>query len=412
MATVSDVDADEAVDPNEASVLAAVDELLAAHPPATTDAREFLRAQYDAGLAWLHFPEGFGGRGISMGLQSVVDDRLRAAGAPPNGRMTNPIGAGQCAATVVMHGSDEQKNHYLPLLFTGEAQWCQLFSEPGSGSDLASLSTRAVRDGDEWIVNGQKVWTSGAMQARFALLLARTDPDAEKHAGLTAFAIDMEDPGVDARPLRNMGGGAEFCEVFISDVHIPDSERLGEPGAGWMVSNSTLAQERYNMPRVPNRGSGPIAGAIAAWERRADKTSPAAMVLKDQLMQHWVATEALRLLQARAAMMRARGTTGPEGSLGKLATSVVGRRLAEWAPSLLGADATLIDGYTGRGRMMAFDGTSNEYAIQHSLVGSPASAIAGGTDQIQRNIIGDRVLGLPREPAVDKGVPWNETLRN
>ncbi len=235
------------------------EELLAEHPPASTPAVAFLRAQYDAGLAWLHYPPGFGGLGASIEQQPLVDDLLAAAGAPPSGRITNRIGTGQCAATVLQCGSDEQKHHYLPALFTGEEPWCQLFSEPGSGSDLASLATRAALDGDEWVVDGQKVWTSGAHLARHALLLARTDPTAEKHAGLTAFAIDLHRPGVEVRPLRQMNGGAEFSEVFLSGARIPDAERLGDVGAGWAVAHQTLVLERYNMPRIPGRGEGPIA---------------------------------------------------------------------------------------------------------------------------------------------------------
>jgi alkylation response protein AidB-like acyl-CoA dehydrogenase len=270
-----------------------------------------------------------------------------------------------------------------------------------------------VRDGDQWIVNGQKVWTSGADRARYALLLARTDPDAEKHTGLTAFAVDVHAPGVEVRPLRQMDGGAHFSEVFLSDVRIPDSERLGEVGAGWTVAHATLAQERYNMPRIPARGSGAIALAMRAWRARSDRTSPPALALRDRLMQHWVEAEVLRLLQARAATLRALGGSGPEGSLGKLATSVVGRRLAEFMPALLGPDAMLIDGYDDVPSMMRRDQPlDGPYAIQRSVVRSPGTAIAGGTDQIQRNIIGDRVLGLPREPAVDRGVPWCRTLRN
>ena len=168
---------------DEAEVLAAADRLLSEYPPASTDPLVFLRAQYDAGLAWVQNPHGYGGLGASIELQALVDDRLKEAGAPLNGRSFNAIGAGQCASTVLGYGSEDQKQRYLPWVFTGEAKWCQLFSEPGSGSDLASLATRAVRDGDEWIVNGQKVWTSGAEDARYALLLARTDPEAEKHAG-------------------------------------------------------------------------------------------------------------------------------------------------------------------------------------------------------------------------------------
>ena len=394
-------------------VLQRVDAFLAEHPPAGTDPVEFLRAQYDAGLAWMHYPIGYGGSDAPIDVQAAVDDRFAAAQAPPSGRVTNPIGAGQCAATVLAYGSEEQKQRYLPALFTGVAEWCQLFSEPGSGSDLASLATRAIRDGSEWVVSGQKVWTSGAERARYALLLARTDPEAEKHAGLTAFAVDLEAQGVEVRPLRQMNGGVDFNEVFLSEVRIPDAERLGDVGAGWTVADATLAQERYNMPRIPNRGDGAIAVATAAWCARADHTSPEALVLKDRVMQHWVEAEVLRLLQARAATLRAAGGGGPEGSLGKLATSVVGRRLSEFLPSLIGADATLIDTYDGPPSMMRRDvPRGGAFTIQRSFVASPGIAIVGGTDQIQRNIIGDRVLGLPREPSVDRGVPWSETLRN
>jgi len=403
-----------AVSSDENAMLQRADRLLADHPPAWTDSVVFLRAQYDAGLAWVHFPVGYGGSGAAVELQPLVDDRLSAGGAPPNGRMTNAIGAGQCAATVLAFGSEQQKQRYLPAVFTGEAPWCQLFSEPGSGSDLASLATRATVDGDVWLVQGQKVWTTGAQHARFALLLARTDPDAEKHAGITAFAVDMQAPGVEVRPLRQMSGGAEFNEVFLTDVRIPDEERLGDVGHGWAVSNQTLVLERYNMPRIPSRGEGPIALAVEAWQARRDKTSPVALALKGRLMEHWVAAEVLRLLQARATSLRAVGGAGPEGSLGKLAVSVVGRRLAEFMPSLLGPEATLIDSYemadTPRPQRGSWDGVP--FGIQRAFVGSPGMAIAGGTDQIQRNIIGDRVLGLPREPSVDKGVPWSRTLRN
>ena len=286
---------------DETEVLARADQLLGEYPPASTDSVTFLRAQYDAGLAWVQNPPGYGGLGASIELQALVDDRLKEAGAPPNGRMFNAIGAGQCASTVLGFGSEDQKQRYLPWVFTGEAKWCQLFSEPGSGSDLASLATRAVRDGDEWIVNGQKVWTSGARGRPLRVAARGTDPEAEKHAGLTAFVIDMHDPGVEVRPLRQMNGGADFSEVFMSNVRIADSERLGDIGTGWAVSHHTLVQERYNMPRIPNRGEGQIGMLVEAWQHRVDKSSDSARALKDRLMQVWIEAEVLRLLQARAA---------------------------------------------------------------------------------------------------------------
>lgn len=402
--TIGDID--------EKAVEVAVDRLLEEYPPGGTDATVFLRAQFDAGLAYVWFPEGYGGLGLPLSLQGYVDDRLAAAGAPPSGRVTNAIAAGQGAATILAFGSEDQKRRYLRPLFTAELMGCQLYSEPGSGSDLASLATRAERDGDEWLVNGQKVWTSGAHRADIAILLARTDPNTPKHAGLTQFVLDMHDPGVEVRPLRQMSGGAEFNEVFLTDVRIPDSERLGPVNDGWAVSQHTLAAERYNMPRVAERGEGPIALAVETWTNRPDKTSPSARALRAELMRHWVDMEVVRLLQMRAVALRAAGNSGPEGSLGKLAVSVAGRRLGEWMPALAGASGAILEG--------GYDSLPDEPGAMRrapttpaaACVGSPGTAIAGGTDQIQRNIIGDRVLGLPREPAIDRGVPWSQTLRN
>jgi alkylation response protein AidB-like acyl-CoA dehydrogenase len=392
----------------------ALERLLRDHPPASTDPVKFLGAQFDAGLAYVWYPEGYGGLGLPISEQVRVDAVLETAGAPPSGRQTNAIAAGQGSATILAYGSEDQKRRYLRPLFTAEMMGCQLYSEPGSGSDLASLATRAVRDGDEWVVNGQKVWTSGAQRADTAILLARTDPDAVKHAGLTQFVLDMHAPGVEVRPLRQMTGGAEFNEVFLTDVRVPDAERLGPVNDGWAVSQHTLVYERYNMPQTPGRGEGAIAAAVAAWTARADKTSSTARALRAELMRHWVATEVVRLLQLRAGEMRARGSSGPEGSLGKLAVSVAGRRLAEWAPALLGPAGAVLDGpYPAPGDATTWGRRGYANAnLALACVGSPGMAIAGGTDQIQRNIIGDRVLGLPREPAVDRGVPWSETLRN
>ncbi len=400
----------------EQLALERVEILLRDHPPASTDPLDFLRAQFDAGLAYVYFPEGYGGLGLAPEIGELVDARLREAGAPPSGRVTNAIAAGQGAATVLTYGSEDQKERYLKPLFTGELMGCQLYSEPGSGSDLASLSTLAVRDGDEWVVNGQKVWTSGAHRAKWGLLLARTDPGVVKHAGLTQFVIDMEAPGVEVRPLRQMSGGAEFNEVFLTDVRIPDTERLGDIGDGWRGSQHTLVFERYNVGRVPGRGSGQIARAVEAWQARDDKTSPAAQALREELVRFWIDFEVLRLLQWRAGELRASGNTGPEGSLGKLATSLIGRRFGQWAPNLLGPAGMLMDGYdlpepSAPGRR----GDPNQrgtHDLQRGCVGSPGTAIAGGTDQIQRNIIGDRVLSLPREPMVDRDRPWNEIPRN
>src|ERR671913_2517102 len=246
---------------DEQLVLERLDALLAEHDPKSTDARAFLGAQFDAGLAWVHFPEGYGGLGVSPKLQRVVNERIAAVGGP-NSYWRNPIGSGMGAPTVVTHGSEEQKQRYLRPLFTGEEIWCQLLSEPGAGSDVASLATRAVRDGDEWVVNGQKVWTTLAHVSRWGLLVVRTDPEQPKHKGLTYFVVDIHAPGVEVRPLRQITGEAEFNEVFFTDVRIPDSMRVDDVGRGWAVSLTTLMNERGSIGgAIQPQGVGPIRGA-------------------------------------------------------------------------------------------------------------------------------------------------------
>jgi len=234
-----------------------VEALLASCPPDSTDKQAFLRARFDAGLAWVHFPEGLGGLGLARGLQPYVDRLLAEAGAPTNDPRAIGIGLGMAAPTILAFGTEEQKRTFLRPLWTGEEVWCQLFSEPGAGSDLAALATRAVRDGDEWVVNGQKVWTSSAHKARRAILVARTDPDVPKHAGLTYFLLDMTLPGVEVRPLRQITGEAEFNEVFLTDVRVPDAHRLGAGGSG----GELLAQPHPGEPehlRLDPTGHQPV----------------------------------------------------------------------------------------------------------------------------------------------------------
>ncbi len=380
----------------------AIDRLLREHPPEATDAVAFLRAQFDAGLAYVWFPVGYGGLEQVIEAQQAVDERLAAAGAPASGRVSNAVAAGQGAASIMAYGSEEQKQHYLRPFFTGELVGAQLYSEPGSGSDLASLSTRAERHDDEWIVNGLKVGSAVGGQADVAMLLARTDPSASSHAGLTQFILDMGTPGIEVRPVRQMTGRAAYAEVQLTDVPVPDSARLGQVNQGWSVSQHTLALERSSGHRMRDRGDGPIGMVVAAWQASPDKSSPAARALRSELMRHWVAAEVVRLLQLRSDVLRARGSSGAEASLRKLAVSTTGRRLAEWAPALLGpAGALLEEGYApvnagpaGRRRTTG--------SLVKACIASPGVAFAGGTDQIQRNIIGERVLGLPPEPAADR----------
>ncbi|HEY2331714.1 MAG TPA: acyl-CoA dehydrogenase family protein [Acidimicrobiales bacterium] len=402
-AKADDTSADRTATLTEADVLAMVDEVLAAHPPATTSRPDFLGARFDAGLGWVHFPVGLGGLGLPVQLQRPVDARFAAAGAP-DGRMVNTTAYGQGAATIVAYGTPEQKQRYLRPIFTCEEIWCQLFSEPGAGSDLASLATRAVKDGDEWIVNGEKVWTTRGHLARFGLLLARTDPDVEKHTGLTYFVLDMAQPGVEVRPLRQMTGDSSFNQVFMRDARIPDHERLGDVGQGWAVSHTTLMSERVGIAGGIGRGpANPMDNALGLWRQREDKTSAAALALKARMMHVWADAEVNRLTSARAVAMQQAGKAGPEGSIGKLAGAVLGARMAEITLDLLGPYGMLFGDYDEKGAAPT---------SQRSFVGSPSGSLAGGTNDIQRNIIGDRVLGLPREPAADKGIPWSKTLRS
>ncbi|MDT5353442.1 MAG: hypothetical protein QOJ56_1974, partial [Mycobacterium sp.] len=241
--------------------------LLDEHDPTSSDPRDFLAARFDAGLAWVHFPRGSGGLELPRSCQSQVEADLAAAGAPPGGGGRNGIGMGMAAPTIAGFGSAEQQRQFLRPLFTGEHIYCQLFSEPGAGSDLAGVATRAVRDGDDWIVNGQKVWTSGAQNAQMAILVARTDPTVPKHQGLTYFVCDMTVGGVDVRPLRQITGEAEFNEVFLTDVRVPDANRLGAVGGGWKVATTTLNNERVAIGSMlgVTRETGMIGKVTEAW---------------------------------------------------------------------------------------------------------------------------------------------------
>jgi len=274
-----------------------VREFLAAHDPAASDRLEFLRARFDAGLAWVHYPAGLGGQGLSRSLQPVADAEFAAAGAPTNRPERNGIGLGMAAPTILAYGSEEQKGRWLRPLWTGEEIWCQLFSEPGAGSDLASLATRAVPDGAEWVVNGQKVWTSSAHVARRALLVTRTDPDVPKHQGMTYFALDMTAPGVEVRPLRQITGEAEFNEVFLSDVRIPDADRIGAVGEGWQVSTATLMNERVAIGGTAAPREGGMIGTVArTWREHPELRTPG---LHDRMLRLWADAEVARLASER-----------------------------------------------------------------------------------------------------------------
>lgn len=251
-----------------------VEELLASHDPTTTSPASFLGAQFDAGLAWVHFPEGKGGLGISRGRQLEVDALLEAAAAPRPDFGRNSIGLGMAAPTMLAFGTEEMQQRHLRPLFSCTEIWCQLFSEPGAGSDLAGVATRAAPDGDEWVVDGQKVWTSGAHNADFAILLARTDTSVPKHAGMTYFVVDMTDPGVEVRPLRQITGEAEFNEVFLTGVRVPDAHRVGAVGQGWKVATTTLNNERVAIGAGSEREAGQIGLVTERWRRDPSVRTP------------------------------------------------------------------------------------------------------------------------------------------
>jgi alkylation response protein AidB-like acyl-CoA dehydrogenase len=392
-------------DPDEARVAAAIDKLLTDFPPKSTEQRTFLGAQFDAGLAWIHFDEGHGGLGLAPRLQKLVQERLAAAGAP-FAMFFNPIGYGMGAPTVYTHGSEAQRSRYLRPLFTGEEIWCQLFSEPGAGSDVAGLATRAVLDGDEWTVNGQKVWTTLAHVSRWGMLAARTDPNQPKHKGLTYFVVDMHAEGVEVRPLYQITGEAEFNEVYFTDTRIPDAERLGDVGDGWRVSLTTLMNERVSLGGgTAPRGSGAIAAAVKVW-KDSDQSDPAR---RDQLMQLWTRAEVLRLTNWRASQKRSMGVPGPEGSIGKLASAELNKAILEFAVDALGPEGMLLEGGypMDRGSNLGMGGTP-----QRAFLRSRANSIEGGTTEVMKNILGERVLGLPGDVRVDKDRPWIEVPRS
>ena len=388
---------------------ALVDDLLAAHDPRTTPAVTFRGAQYDRGLAWVNFPEGFGGLDLSPTVQRHVDKRLREAGVPaPHGTLF--FGLSLAGPTLVTHGSDELRKRALRPMFTGEEIWCQLFSEPGAGSDLAGLATRAVRDGDEWIVNGQKVWNTLAHLADRGMLVARTDPDVPKHKGLTYFMVDMHAPGVEVRPLRQITGEAEFNEVYFTDARVADADRIGDVGDGWRVSMTTLMNERTTIGGATSSGTRRATAATEAidlWHKRTDKDP----VLRDRVAQLWIDFEVLRITNQRAAANRRVGNPGPEGSIAKLALANVNKAGYELCIDLLGADGVVGYDYTfKRPDEAGLDAPLG--SARKMFLRARANSIEGGTSEIMRNILGERILGLPGEPRSDRDLPWSEVPRN
>lgn len=348
-------------------------------------ARAWQRLRHENGFGWITGPKTYGGRELNS-LHDVAYDLVEAEYDVPDTGVLSVIGLGMVGPTILAHGTDYLRDTYLPAMYRGESIACQLFSEPAAGSDLAAVTTRAVRDGDEWVINGQKVWTSGAHYAQIGELLCRTDPDAAKHRGITAFVLDMSLPGVTVRPLRQMTGGAEFNEVFLDNVRIPDSHRLGEVNDGWKVAVTTLMNERGT---VAADSGGAAAEAIqphrlyGLMEHLGCDDDP---VARQELAALAVDVLAARALTSRAIRrMKAGMAPGPEGSIAKLCFAGNLSRAAHFATDLLGDQATADSGEWGT------------FSWNNLLLATPALRILGGTEEIMKNIIAERVLGLPKE---------------
>lgn len=362
---------------------------LADHPNAT--AKELA----EAGYVTPHWPKPWG-REASPVEQIVIDEIFREAGVR---RPQNVIGIGWAGPTILFAGTEAQKRRYLPGILDGSEVWCQLFSEPGSGSDLAGLRTRAVRDGDEWVVDGQKIWTSGATGAKYGILLARTDPGLPKHKGISYFVCPMNAAGIDIRPIRQMTGDASFNEVFMTGVRIPASDIVGTEGQGWELAKVTLANERVSLSGGGAMwGYGPKASDLLDVVReRGGTTDP---VLRDRLVSVWAEGEVLEVLRFRMVQRAiAGGPPGPEASVRKIIADHHGQHVFGLARDLAGTAALLAEGGPLGG-----DGGFWPYGFLFS----PALTIGGGTAEVQLGVIGERILGLPREPDPNVDKPWSE----
>jgi alkylation response protein AidB-like acyl-CoA dehydrogenase len=383
----------------------AIDALLANADP-QGDPVAFLKAQFAAGLAWVSFPPGRGGIQVGPDWQKHVNQRIKAAGGP-SGFGLNPLGYGMGGPTVLAHGTPEQQDRFLEPLFTAEEIWCQLFSEPGAGSDLADVATQARRDGGEWVVNGQKVWTSFGHVARWGMLLARTDPDVAKHRGLTYFICDMHAPGIEVRPLRQLTGNTEFNEVYFTDVRLPDRLRLGDVGAGWKVALTTLSNERYMLSEGLSAEPA-VNEALRLWRQRADRTSPQALALRERLLELWVKVSVNTFTIGRGDALREGGEAGPQGSIAKIVTGALNKAATELCVDLLGEEGLRYGSYDESDSAL---GAHAYDTPMRAFLRARANTIEGGTSEILHNIVGERVLGLPPEPRVDKDVPWSRSAR-
>ena len=358
-------------------------------------AKDWQRKKAEAGFACITWPKEYGGQG-GTSIQSVIYSQEEANYLVPTGFYD--IGLGMCIPTVLAWGTEEHKARYVGPAIRGEEIWCQLFSEPAGGSDVAGLRTRAEKDGDEWVINGQKVWTSGAHYCDYGIVVVRTDPTVPKHKGLTMFIVDMKSPGVEVRPIRQMSGEANFNEVFFTDVRVPDSDRLGQPGDGWKVALTTLMNERLAV----GGGGGADWSELVDLAREAELADGPAInngAVRERIAQWYVETQGLKYTKFRTLTALSKGQTpGPESSISKIVSAPKMQELGSFAMDLQDIGGIIRDR----------DISAQNATFPNQWFGGAGYRIAGGTDEILRNIVAERVLGLPQDIRVDKNVPFNE----
>ena len=359
-------------------------------------AKQWQKQKYDAGWACIGWAPEFGGRGASPIEEVIWRQEESQYDLPANFFL---IGQGMIAPTLMAWARDEDKARYLPPLASGEEVWCQLFSEPAGGSDLAALRTRAERDGDEWVINGQKIWTSGAHFSDYGVIVVRTDPTVPKHKGLSYFYVDMKAPGVEVKPIKQLTGDSDFNEVYFNDVRVSDQQRLGEVGQGWQVSLTTLMNERAAIGGGFGQMDVALAMAVAQKVEIDGRPALEDASVRARLANWYVQESGLKYTGYRSLTALSRGALpGPENSIGKL----VG------APKMQAMSSYLMDLLEASGAITDESLVTEAGIIQRAYMGAPGLRIAGGTDEIMANIIAERVLGLPQEPRLDKGIPFNE----
>ena len=360
-------------------------------------AKLWQKRKFDAGWACIRWPKEYGGRGGTV-IEQVIWGQEESKFDVPQNIFT--IGQGMAAPTLMAWATEEQKREHLPPMASGEVVWCQLFSEPAGGSDLAALRTRAERKGDDWLINGQKIWTSGAHYSDFGILVTRSDPTVPKHKGLTYFFLAMKSKGVDIKPIKQISGGANFNEVYFQDVRIPDAQRLGAVGQGWQVSLTTLMNERATIASGGGGGFGVKSVLeLARKVKLGDKPAIADSGVRAKLADWYCQESGLRFTNYRSMSALSRGDLpGPENSIGKYVSAAKGQDMASFCMDLIGMTGTVADSKLGPDAARAV----------MAFMGAPGGRIAGGTDEIMLNILAERVLGLPGDVRVDKGVPFNE----